>query len=110
MRLQSHEHGMAILVRRPSVGPGCKCLPFFATCLDVELSTQAIETAAQNLGIEMCRSLALDVSTRPIERHQKLNVAVIDRVATRPFPQKLNDRGFPINEGPVDVEGDSVKI
>jgi hypothetical protein len=101
---------MAVLISRPGVGPSCECLPFSVTCLDAELSTQAIEAAAQHFGIEVSWSLALDVGTRPIERHQKVSVFLIYPMAPRPLPEKSDDRGLPIDEGPVHVERDSVEI
>jgi hypothetical protein len=101
---------MAVSIRRPTVGSGCECLPFFAACFDAELLTQVIETVPQYFWIEMGWSSALDVGTRPIEGHQKLGVLFIYPVAMRPVPKKANDRWLPIDERPVDVECNSVEI
>jgi len=101
---------MAVSISRPTVGTGCECLPLLAACLDAELLTQVVETVPQYFGIEVSWSSALDVGTRPIEGHQKLSVLSIYPVAMRPVPKKANDRWFPIDESPVDVECNSVEI
>src|SRR5258707_363790 len=69
---------------------------------ETKLRGDAIKASAQDLRIEVCRALFLDLSSSAIERHNEILIG--------PSAEKGNDGRLPIDEGSVHVKGYGVEI
>src|SRR6266852_195850 len=77
---------------------------------NAELGGDAIEAPAQDLRIEVCRALFLDLSSGVIERHNEILSGGRNTVLIGPSAQKDHDGRLPIDKGSVHVKGYGVEI
>ena len=110
MRLQSLQAGMTVGIGWPLVGRVSKGLALPRISSDTEVSRDAVETTAQHVGIKVGGTLLLDFCARPVERHEQILRARGNGIAVSPAPQEVDNGGFPIDQGPVNVKSHGVEI
>src|ERR1700719_1318332 len=84
--------------------------PFVLVDRNAELGGDPIKASAQDLRIEVCRALFLDLSSGAIERHNEILSRGKNTVPIGPSAEKGNDGRLPIYEGSVHVKGYGVEI
>src|SRR5258706_10967110 len=101
---------MAVWIGRPLMRGSGERLPFLLVDWNAELNGYAIKASPQDLGIEMCRTLLLNLGAGAVESRKEILFRTRDAILTTPSAEKSDNGGFPVDEGPVDIEGHGIEI
>jgi len=91
--LEHRQSHVAIRIGGPLMWSCGEGFPFVLVDRHAELRRDAIQASAQNLGIEVCRALFLDLSSSTIERHNEIVSRRRNIVLIGPSAEKDNDGG-----------------